>query len=118
MKRVSFDFDGTLELRDVQQFVEELKNKGVECWIVTTRATSQFYEVFQIADQLNIEKYHIIFTNGKDKIDFFKEKEDWFAFHVDDDFFEINSINCLSNLLAITIFDQNWQDHCRSKLFD
>lgn len=118
MKRASFDFDDTLELEETQNFVRELQTKGVECWIVTTRSTSKFYEVHQIADNLGIKKHHIIFTNGRDKIDFFKGKDDWFDFHVDDDFFEINQINCFTNIPAITIFGENWHDDCRNLLFN
>ena len=37
MKKVSFDFDGTLSKNKVQQYAKMLIKAGVECWIVTSR---------------------------------------------------------------------------------
>lgn len=32
MKKVSFDFDGTLDKKHIQQFAIELINSGVDVW--------------------------------------------------------------------------------------
>jgi len=35
--KVSFDFDGTLEFKNVQDYAKQLLDEGVEVWVVTTR---------------------------------------------------------------------------------
>ena len=35
--KVSFDFDGTLSRKDVQEYAKSLVNSGLEVWIVTSR---------------------------------------------------------------------------------
>ena len=35
--KVSFDFDGTLSRKDVQNFAKSLVNTGYDVWIVTSR---------------------------------------------------------------------------------
>ena len=37
MVKVSFDFDGTLEFQDVQNYARTLMQSGVDVWVVTTR---------------------------------------------------------------------------------
>ena len=37
MKKVSFDFDGTLSRLDVQKYAKSLIEQGFEVWIVTSR---------------------------------------------------------------------------------
>jgi len=35
--KVSFDFDGTLEQKEVQEYAKQLLEEGIEVWVVTTR---------------------------------------------------------------------------------
>ena len=35
--KVSFDWDGTLEIMHVQEYAKELIERGIEVWIVTSR---------------------------------------------------------------------------------
>jgi len=35
--KVSFDFDGTLEQKEVQDYAKQLLEEGIEVWVVTTR---------------------------------------------------------------------------------
>ena len=34
---VTFDFDGTLSRKDVQEYAIELMKKGIDVWVLTTR---------------------------------------------------------------------------------
>lgn len=116
MKRVCFDFDSTLSRPDIQEFAQEIINEGVECWICTTRYTSFFSEVHEVAEGLGIEKHHIIFTNMKDKVEFFRGKDDWFLWHLDDNFVELNQINKETNIVGISSLSGNWRQKCRKLL--
>ena len=37
MKKVSFDYDGTLALPSVEEFAKELVEQGYDVWVVTSR---------------------------------------------------------------------------------
>ncbi len=105
--KLSFDFDGTLSRKDVQEFAKELNDLGYEVWIVTSRQSDEFVKenncvatqdrvlksnekLFLVADDIGIPKNRIKFTNSADKIDFLKNKG--FIFHLDDDTYELMSI--------------------------
>lgn len=95
--KVSFDFDGTLQLSEVQRYAQELIEKGIEPWITTTRwdeehihkyaeiGNSQVLnhnDLYTIAETLNIPKEHIWFTNMQYKANYLKDKD--FKWHLDD----------------------------------
>ena len=97
MKRVSFDFDSTLDRPKIEQFAKQLVDEGFEVWIVTTRlgpekAPSPRWndDLFATAERCGIELSNIYFTNGHDKWIFLKDKN--FIFHIDDDFVELKMI--------------------------
>lgn len=95
--KVSIDFDGTLDRKDVQEYVKELINKGVEVWVCTFRTIEYDDELYKISDKsipansdlffitdnLHIPRERIIFTEMKLKSEFLNNS---FAFHLDDDY--------------------------------
>ena len=103
MKKISIDFDGTLEYLDVQQLAQKLIDLGHEVQIVTTRWDEDnkwryaFYnglsrelkdslhsDLYQVAEKLKIPVY---FTNMEYKADFLKKKK--VDVHIDDNWEEI-----------------------------
>ena len=95
--KVSFDFDSTLDRKDVQSFAKELVIDGHEVWIVTTRVSDEMAnnypidfknrvlkanrKLFRVADNIGIKRNNIIFTGFVNKIEFIKGNN--FIFHLD-----------------------------------
>lgn len=124
--KVSFDFDSTLDRKDVQDFAKDLVNRGLEVWIVTSRfdnesiirkgwnhpkIVSQNKILFDIANKCGIKKENIIFTNMSDKIDFLKDKK--FIFHLDDDNIEIELIEeSGDSCIGVCVDIDGWKEKC------
>lgn len=94
--KISFDFDGTLARKDVQEFAKQLVDDGHDVWIVTSRTDTevalkkgwywterQNQELYEVAELVGIPREKIVFTEYVDKIVFLKDKG--FLFHLDDD---------------------------------
>lgn len=127
-KKVSFDFDSTLDRKIVQIYAKELLSReDVEVWVVTSRfgdnelfqkffMTSHNVEVsnkdlWKVINTLEIPKERVIFTNMKDKYHFFKNKN--FLWHLDDDFIEVRQILNNTKTIAINCWDNpNWKHKC------
>lgn len=71
-KKVSFGYDGVLTRPDVQEFVKELINSGVEVFVTTTEYNPMLSdmdvnydtsELWKIVDMLGIPCQNVIFTN-------------------------------------------------------
>ena len=105
--KVSFDFDSTLDRKDVQRFAKQLINDGYETWIVTSRVSLEYakanldqwsinrveksnLKLFRVADNLGIKREHIHFTNAQLKVEFLEDKN--YIFHLDDDSEELLAI--------------------------
>lgn len=129
-RKVSFDFDGTLDRESVQKYAKELVEKGFEVWIVTARFdskeayTKEFIEkygivdiereharLFEIADTCGISRDHIKFTNMELKSEFFKDNPD-FMWHLDDDWIELRVINTFTRVTAISATSSAWRHKC------
>lgn len=125
MKLVSFDFDGVLDNKYVQQYAKTLVEKGIEVHITTSRyidsALQKIWpgenndDIRKIAKEIGIEIKNIHFTNMQDKFKYF-EIADYFAFHLDDDFIEIRLIKQNTNVPAIWVLSENWKKQCEEKL--
>ena len=87
-KKISFDFDDTLEFQDLQDYAKELIGRGFEVHIVTSRyentndyqwklpkKSENHSDLYLVADKLGILDYNIHFTNMEDKWGFFKDKD-------------------------------------------
>jgi restriction endonuclease Mrr len=102
-KKVSFDFDSTLDREDVQEFAKQLVKDGYEVWITTSRFDTESslkkgwwwieknnQQLYDIAEECGIPKENISFTAMIDKIKFLEGKN--FIFHLDDDETELEFI--------------------------
>lgn len=124
-RKVSFDFDDTLDRETVQEFAKELVDNDFEVWIHTTRldntkAPSHRWndDLLEVAKRVGIRLENIVWTNGADKWGFLKDKN--FLFHLDDDLEELNMINknC-SPTVGISVW-QNvvWRRKCERVITD
>ena len=109
MKKVSFDFDGTLSKNKVQQYAKMLIKSGVECWIVTSRMgfgkepqPNWNDDLFEIAKEIGIPKEHIHFCCMDNKANFLNGKD--FIWHLDDDLIELSFIKTDSDCKPISCF--------------
>ena len=112
MKKVSFDFDGTLSKNKVQQYAKMLIKEGVECWIVTSRMgfgkepqPNWNDDLFEIAKEIGIPKEHIHFCCMDNKANFLNGKG--FIWHLDDDLIELSFIKTDSDCKPISCFGNN-----------
>jgi len=129
--KISFDFDGTLELQSVQTYAKELIERGVEVWVVTSRfGDDELYKRFfhtstnvdltnrdlrKITDTLGIPEEKIHFTNMKDKWEFIENRG--FIWHLDDDWIENEMINSRTLTKGIDCFgNPQWKQQCESLL--
>lgn len=121
MKKVSFDFDSTLSLKEVQGFAKSLILKGYDVWICTSRLCPEKApnnqwndDLFYVATMLGIPREKIIFTNYEDKAEHLTEE---FIWHLDDDWFEINEINRQKKVVGISNFgNKQWKKQCKELL--
>jgi hypothetical protein len=123
MKKVSFDFDSTLDRPKIEEFAKSLVDQGFEVWIVTTRlgpeqAPSARWndDLFATATRCGIDPEHIYFTNGADKWLFLQDKE--FIFHIDDDSFELKQIQQkIKGTAAISSwYNPKWKVKCEKAI--
>jgi hypothetical protein len=129
-QKVSFDFDGTLSLHEVQVYASSLVDKGYEVWIVTSRYDLdqldhrwrrkgddepwRHQDLFEVAENCGIKKEHIHFTNQEKKARFLEGKG--FIFHLDDDDFELIEIMKSNDPKPIHVDHFDWQHNCNEEL--
>lgn len=124
MKKVSFDFDGTLSRNDVQDYAKSLMNKGLDVWVTTSRYdeinkhlykfNSTNEDMYKVTDKIGLPKEKIIFCNMQNKIDIMHKD---FIWHLDDDWYELNLLNTQSKIIGISIFGNNkWKLECNKLL--
>lgn len=128
MRKVSFDFDGTLSKESVQKYAKELFDKGFEVWIVTLRFENHLNDklygkdynnedLYAIADQIGIKREHIVFTALVDKGEYFSKHDD-FIFHLDDSYPQIKDVTekCVNTkpvwLFNFSLDQLKWVEEC------
>lgn len=142
MKRISFDFDGTISNReDVQEFCKKcLLNKDIEVYITTRRfgpeiakvpkedqptcewwsyvGSKNWTEVFDLADSFGIKRENIHFCNMEDKYEYFKNGSpgDIIDVHLDDDPLDTNGINNETSVYCIDIKLSDWKERTETLL--
>ena len=131
--KVSVDFDNTLDREDVQEYVKHLISLGVEVWIVTARFDSiskynlkmiedwgikdlllEHNKLFEVAEELGIDKEHIVFMNMIPKKNFFINNRD-FLFHLDDDIIELATIKYVN---TVNVLSSDWKDLCNNYILN
>ncbi len=124
MEKVSFDFDGTLARKDVQDFAKELVNAGHDVWIVTSRVATepalkkgwhwierQNQELYDVAESCGIPREKIVFTEHVDKIKYLEGKN--FLFHLDDDEVELILImESGDSCQPLNVNHFSWKENC------
>jgi hypothetical protein len=65
IKKVSFDFDGTLSRKDIQEKAKKMVDEGYEVYVVTKRSPDK--EVKDIAYECGIKLGNVYFTSGEPK---------------------------------------------------
>jgi hypothetical protein len=113
--KVSFDYDGCLEMDEVQDFVRDCQAIDCEIWIVTSRYSARKKgndDLYQVADSLDIPHDRVVFTERNPKKDFFEDHSD-FTFHLDDDYDEVLGIDTLGTVKSVWYrSDESWQKDC------
>ena len=99
--KISFDFDGTLTRKDVQEIARKYVDAGYDVWITTLRPDDDVLnaELLRIAKALNIPKSKHQFTNGLFKWPWLNT----FYMHYDDDEFEISLIEERTNCIGMLV---------------
>lgn len=125
--KVSFDFDGTLTEKIVQDYAKSLINKGFEIYVCTFRtkeyndalyrivdkSTPANSDLYKITDSLNIPRQNIIFTEMCDKSEFLDES---FICHLDDDWTVIKDLEINSKVKPIDVLQPKWKIQCNELL--
>ena len=109
--RVTFDFDSTLDINVIQDYAEDLIDRGFDVWVITTRNHAMFSEVKDITEKLKIPPHRVLFTCGKDKVDAIKDLKP--IFHLDDDWHELGLVNKQTDTVGVSSFgNKEWRDQC------
>lgn len=122
MKKVSFDYDGTLSNIQVQFFAKDLIEKKYDVWIITGRMQNVELEngiwnsdIYKTIELLNIPRNRVIFTEMQLKYKTIFENN--FIFHLDDNKEEIEMINENTKCIGI-YYDKKglWKRKCKKAL--
>ena len=122
--KVSFDYDGTLALPSVEEFAKELVDEGYEVWVVTSRvgddddpphqswkSPNWNDDLWESCERIGIPKHRVKFTKFVDKIEFLKDRG--FAFHLDDDLYELTSImETKDSCRPLNVGHSDWKINC------
>jgi hypothetical protein len=119
--KVSFDFDGTLEFQDTQEYAAELIAKGVEVWVVTTRwdenhkhkypENATLDDLWEVVDRLGIPRHQVRFTCMEWKYTYLNGTN--FIWHLDDnpaEFSKAKTNGC--NVPMINVDTNGWMIKC------
>ena len=129
MKKVSFDYDGTLALPSVEEFAKELVEQGYDVWVVTSRIGDDDLEnsfqpwrtpdwnrdLWESCERIGISKNNVVFTSFKEKIDYLKDKN--YIFHLDDDLYELTAImESKDSCMPLNVGHSDWKRNCIEEL--
>ena len=122
MKKVSFDFDGTLTNPKIKNYAKSLVGAGIECWIVTSRmgfgkepSPTWNDDLFEVAREIGIPKEHIHFCCMDNKANFLNGKG--FLFHIDDDTIELSFVKTDSDCKPISCYhNPGYLSECNNAL--
>lgn len=119
--KVSFDFDGTLEFKDTQDYAAELIAQGIEVWVVTTRwdenhkhkypLNATLDDLWEVVDRLGIPRHRVRFTCMEYKHTYLNGTS--FIWHLDDnpeEFSKAKANGC--NVPMIQVDSNGWMIKC------
>jgi hypothetical protein len=118
MKNVSIDFDGTLQYKDVQDYVQTLMDReDVTVWVTTRRYPNSIkrnnHDLYKVTRRLGIPDNRITFCSFDYKFEHISNRP--FVFHLDDDPIDLELLDKGSNGRIKCIhylYDGNWRGHC------
>ena len=117
MSTISFDYDGTLSRKGVQEFAKEIIRSGHKVIIVTNRVSTQSHsDLYAVAKSLGIPKKNINFCEGLGKVRFMHPflRID---VHLDDDWIECDSIYETHGIETVKMFgNPGWKEEVLLKL--
>lgn len=125
-RKVTFDFDGTLANKHIQDYAKELIALGFDVWIVTARFdddnlhkwNNPLYnneELWRIAEEVGIPKSKVVFMNMIPKVEYLKTTDA--VWHIDDDFEELYAIKYAHiKTLGIQVNSGMWKSKCNRLL--
>jgi hypothetical protein len=118
---VTFDFDGTLSRKDVQEYALELISKGIDVWVVTSRYDELHKhrykinptndDLWEVIDKLNIPRWKVRFTCMELKANYLFHTNS--IFHLDDntdEFFEMRKLKCKTK--GVQVSSGGFQNKC------
>ena len=122
IKRISFDFDGTLSKQEVYAVALMLLEDNYTLYIITKRfdypqkhQKAANEDVKEVARKLRIPKDHLIFTNGLSKSKFIKKHE--IILHLDNNLNEISDIDENANCELVYVgLGSSWLRNLFKKL--
>ena len=130
MKKVSFDYDETLALPNIESYCKELIDRGnIEVWVVTSRVSDETIDktfqpwkkpnwnkdLWETCERLNIPKERVVFTEHVDKIEYLRGKD--FIFHLDDDEYELLTISEDDDkCVPVNVNNPKWVYYCKKLL--
>lgn len=106
--KVSFDYDGTLTLKKIQDLARILVKSGNDVWIITSRNGDSCInneDMFYTCGQVGITLDKVIFTNGSYKVHNFIYGN--FDLHFDNCWDEIEEINIQGGLGVLVTEDMD-----------
>lgn len=126
--KVAFDFDGTLEQREVQEYAKQLIEEGVEVWVVTTRwdenhkhkypLNATLDDLWEVVDRLGIPRWRVRFTCMKWKHEYLNGTN--FVWHLDDneeEYYKARQAGgCSVPMINVTSY--YWKQKCEELLRD
>lgn len=138
--KVSFDFDGTLQREDVQEYAKKLIDRGVDVWVVTTRFDENHkskwilhfpdapwaheyaahpddpnYELWEVCHRLGIPRHKVRFTCMEWKYTYLNGTS--FSWHLDDnpeEFSHAKAQGC--SVPMIQVNTSVWKNKCERLL--
>ena len=113
---ITIDFDGTLDRKDVQEYVKRIIMDKHDIYILTSRyddlhaqnykLNPQNNDLYEVANWLNIPKHQIIFTNMRSKYEYlFNSIVD---IHIENDELEIEEILHYTKTNCIDVNKKDW----------
>lgn len=125
--KVSFDFDGTLEFQDVQDYAKQLIGEGVEVWVVTTRwdenhkhkypQNATLDDLWEVVDNLGIPRWRVRFTCMEWKWKYLDGTK--FVWHLDDNESEFDyARKNKCKVPMVWVHTNGWQEKCEKLLRD
>lgn len=115
---VSFDFDGTLDRKDIQEYCRYLIQSELDVEVIVCTFRLEFVErnpnwnddLFRVCEELGIPKDKIIFTNMGEKSEYLPDNVLW---HLDDDWSVMRDLQKNTKIIPISCFGSSgWREKC------